>query len=67
MISHLRDAGERNWSKDMKSKHLGSGFDEFLEEEGILEEAEAVAIKRVIAFQIEELMREQNLTKSAMA
>ena len=51
----------------MKNKHLGGDFDEFLEEEGILEETEGVAIKRIIAFQIEELMREQNLTKTAMA
>ena len=51
----------------MKNKHLGSGFDEFLEEEGILEETEAVAIKRVVAYQIQALMREQKLTKSAMA
>ncbi len=51
----------------MKNKHIGSGFDEFLEEEGILEEAEAVAVKRAVAYQIQELMREQNLSKSAMA
>ncbi len=67
MISRLRDDGGINWSKKVKNKHVGSGFDEFLDEEGILEEAEAVAIKRVIAYQIRELMREQNLTKSAMA
>ncbi|MCL4301411.1 MAG: XRE family transcriptional regulator [Anaerolineae bacterium] len=51
----------------MKVEHLGSNFDEFLAEEGLLAEAEAVAIKRVIAYQIAELMREKNLTKTAMA
>ena len=48
-------------------EHLGSDFDDFLEEEGLLAEAEAVALKRVIAFQILELMKERNLSKTAMA
>ena len=52
---------------DLENKYKGSRFGDFLEEEGILSEAEAVAIKRVIAFQIEELMKKQKLTKSAMA
>jgi DNA-binding Xre family transcriptional regulator len=51
----------------MKSQHIGSNFDDFLTEEGLLAEAEAVAVKRVIAYQIEQLMTEQKLTKVAMA
>ncbi len=51
----------------MNPKHLGSDFDSFLEEEGLLEEAEAVAAKRVLAFQIAQAMKEQKLTKAAMA
>lgn len=39
--------------------HSGSTFDSFLEEEGILEETEAVAIKRVLAWQLEQAMRKQ--------
>ncbi len=34
------------------NKHIGSSFDDFLEEEGLLAEKEAVAIKRVIAYQV---------------
>jgi len=45
----------------------GSTFDSFLEEEGIREEVEAVAIKRVLAWQLEQAMREQRKTKRAMA
>ena len=41
----------------MKNEHLGSNFDDFLEEEGLRAEAEAAAIKRVIAFQIEQKMK----------
>jgi len=51
----------------MKNEHVGSNFDDFLSEEGLLAEAEAVAIKRVIAYQVEQLMKEQNLTKTEMS
>ena len=51
----------------MNEKHLGSDFDDFLAEEGLLAETEAVAIKRVIAYQVANLMEEQNLTKTEMA
>ena len=49
------------------SKHIGSRLDEFLEEEGLLAEAEAAATKRVIAWQIENMMRGEGLSKSEMA
>ncbi len=51
----------------MKNKHLGSSFDDFLEEEGLRAETEATAIKRAIAYQIEMEMKKAKLTKSAMA
>ena len=51
----------------MNNKHIGSNFDDFLEDEGILAEVEAVAIKRVIAFQVEQMMKEQNLSKTEMS
>ena len=47
--------------------HIGTDFDRFLEEEGILHEVEIAAAKRVIAWQLAEMMKEQNITKSAMA
>jgi DNA-binding Xre family transcriptional regulator len=51
----------------MNRKHIGSNFDDFLQEEELLADAEAVAVKRVIAFQVAKLMKEQNLTKSEMS
>jgi antitoxin HicB len=51
----------------MDNKHIGSDFDDFLTEEGLLEEAETVAIKRVLAYQVEQLMQEQNLSKTEMS
>ncbi len=50
----------------MKNKHIGSNFDEFLEEEGILAETEAIAVKRVITLQIKQMMKQKHLTKAAM-
>lgn len=46
---------------------IGSDFDDFLKEEGMFEEVEAAAIKKVIACMIEQEMRKQQLSKTAMA
>jgi len=51
----------------MKNPHLGTNFDDFLNEEGNLAEVEAVAIKRVIAFKIEQMMQRNHLSKTALA
>ncbi len=51
----------------MNDQYLGDTLDDFLEEEGLLAEAEAIAAKRVIAYQISLLMNEQNLSKAEMA
>ena len=40
----------------MTNKHIGSNFDDFLEEEGLLEECTEAAIKKVITVQIEQVM-----------
>ncbi len=48
-------------------ENSGSRFDDFLEEEGLLEDAQAVAIKRVIAFQLSQLMVQQSLSKMELA
>ena len=46
---------------------IGSDFDDFLREEGIFEEVEAGAIKKVVVSMIEQALVENNLTKSEMA
>jgi antitoxin HicB len=50
-----------------KNPHLGSSLEEFLEEEGILEEATERAIKAVVAWQLKEAMMEKHLTKAGLA
>jgi antitoxin HicB len=50
-----------------KRKHLGSSLDELLAQDGMLAEAEATALKRVIAWQVERAMGEKRISKSDMA
>lgn len=50
-----------------KIDYSESTFDSFLKQEGIREEVEAVAIKRVLSWQFEQAMRQQQKTKQAMA
>ena len=50
-----------------KNKHIGSNFDDFLEEEGLLAQTDAIAIKRTIAFQLEQEMKAKSLSKAALA
>ena len=50
-----------------EKKNVGSRFDAFLDEEGLLEDAQAIATKRVIAYQLSQLMKNQALTKMEMA
>ena len=51
----------------MKNNSIGSSFDDFLIEEGIAEEVEAGAIKKVIAYQLREAIEREKLTKTALA
>ena len=48
-------------------KHIGTSFDSFLEEEDMLQESEAVAIKRVIAYALEQKMLEDNIPVNRLA
>ena len=51
----------------MAKKNIGSNFDDFLKDESMLEEVTAVAMKRVISWQIAQEMKAQQLTKTALA
>jgi antitoxin HicB len=47
--------------------HIGSSFDDFLEEENLLTEANEIAIKRVIAWQLKKEIESKHLTKTSVA
>ncbi len=49
------------------NKHRGSTLDSFLEEDGVLAEFQAKAIKEVIAWQLIEAMKDRKITKTALA
>jgi antitoxin HicB len=51
----------------MSKKHMGSSIDDFLKEEGIFEEAQAQAVKEVVAWQLAEAMRKQKISKNKLA
>jgi hypothetical protein len=46
---------------------MGSSIDDFLKEEGIFEEAQAQAVKEVVAWQLAEAMKEQKISKNKLA
>jgi antitoxin HicB len=51
----------------MKNNAIGSSFDDFLGEEGISEEVEAGAIKKIIAYQLQEAIEREHLSRTALA
>ena len=51
----------------MAKTNIGSNFDDFLQEENLLEETSALAVKRVVAFQLTRKMSESHLSKAEMA
>lgn len=51
----------------MSKQNIGSNFDDFLAEEGLLQEVTAVVVKRYIAYQLQQKMSEEKLSKSEMA
>ncbi|ABV79277.1 Fis family transcriptional regulator [Rickettsia bellii] len=51
----------------LNQKYIGSNFDNFLNEIGILEEVTAVAHKRILAEQIKQIMEQKHITKTEMA
>ena len=53
--------------KSKKNQHIGSNFDEFLREEGIYEEVEAAALKKVIAAALARQMKRQHISVSKLA
>lgn len=51
----------------MSKKHMGSSVDDLLKEEGIFEEAQAQAIKEVVAWQLAEAMKKKKISKNKLA
>lgn len=54
----------QNYEVQRMNNHIGSDFDDFLSEQGLAEEVSAAALKRVIAWQITQAMKEQHVSKN---
>jgi hypothetical protein len=51
----------------MKQAHIGSDFDDFLKQDGLLAECEAGALKRLVAWQIEREMKRRRISRATLA
>ena len=54
-------------TKDRKNIHRGSDFSEFLSEEGILPDVEILALKRVVALHLQQILDQEKVTKTELA
>ena len=54
-------------TKPTKNPRIGSSFDDFLDEQGLLEECEHQALKEILADQVRQAMAEKRISKTAMA
>lgn len=59
--------GARSVGRKRANPRIGSDFEDFLREEGRLDEASAVAVKRVLAWEFEEAMKKANVSQAEMA
>jgi hypothetical protein len=53
--------------RSVRNNHVGSSLNEFLQEESVLEQTRAIAIKELVAWQIEQAMLKGNITNVEMA
>lgn len=51
----------------LKKEHIGSTLDQFLAEEGLLEHTQTVALKRIIAYRLCDILAEENITQAELA
>jgi len=51
----------------MSKKNLGSSIDDFLKEEGVFDEAQAQAVKEVVAWKLAQAMKKKKISKTRMA
>jgi antitoxin HicB len=60
-------AKKRSVTRALPQSRTGGAVADFLKDEGVLEDAEAIAIKRVLAWELEESMRTGGISKQALA
>jgi hypothetical protein len=58
---------KKNEHIEIKEKHIGSSFDDFLKDEGIYKEVVLAATKKALAIKLQKLMREKHISKMVLA
>jgi antitoxin HicB len=58
---------EAGYEMKKRNKHIGSSLDDFLKEEGVLEETRAIALKETLAWQVQQAMEKDKISKAEMA
>jgi len=53
--------------RKQRKNHMVASSDDFLKQEGIFEEAQAQAVKEVVAWQLDVAMRKRKISKNKMA
>ena len=66
-MSKKRQNRKNGKNGEIRGKHMGSSIDDFLKQEGIFEESQAQAVKEVVAWQLDEAMKKQKISKNKMA
>ena len=57
----------KNEDIELKEKHIGSSFDDFLKEECIYDEVVVAATKKALAFKLQKIIKEKHISKVALA
>jgi|HubBroStandDraft_5_1064220.scaffolds.fasta_scaffold220349_2 antitoxin HicB len=66
-LGNSEAANEGGYTMTKRNKHIGSSLDSFLKEEGVLEETRAIALKDAVAWQVQQAMEKEKITKVEMA
>lgn len=67
VLRYTRSTAGNEGDRTMSQEHMGSSIDDFLKEEGVFDEAQAQAVKEVVAWQLGEAMRTKKISKARMA
>jgi hypothetical protein len=63
----MKAENERGYEMKKRNKHIGSSLEDFLKEEGVLEETRALVLKETLAWQVQQAMKKDKISKVEMA
>ncbi|RPI74591.1 MAG: Fis family transcriptional regulator [Desulfobacteraceae bacterium] len=57
----------KNENIELKEKHMGSSFNDFLKEEGLYDEVVVAATKKALVFKLQKIIKEKRISKMVLA